>query len=196
MNLRYCFTLVIFTAMPAIVMASDAILLDHGPLDRAVLHVATLDRSAPLHIATFGVDQAKLGKAKHKDVARQMAQTVPHLLASDIVAELRNFNFSNVTLDQSENANTDGWVLRGEFTEINPGSQAARVWVGFGAGKSKVCIQANLEDDQGKIMGEFAHCTHSLGWGESDSQMESDTDLLGYKFAKFMDKWANGNYAD
>lgn len=177
-------------------LASDAILLDHGPLDKAVLHVDVLDRSVPLHVATFGVNQAKLGKAKHQDVARQMAQTVPHLLASDIVAELRGTGFTDVTLDQSESTNADGWVLTGEFTELNPGSQAARVWVGFGAGESRVCVVAELKDSQGKVMGEFAHCAKSLGWGESDSQMESGVDRLGLKFAQLMNQWANGKYAE
>lgn len=195
MIIRVFFALLIFASLPTSTPASDAILLDHSPLDKTVLHVGVLDRSAPLHVATFGVDQAKLGKSKHQDVARQMAQTIPHLLASDIVTELRSDGFTDVTLDRSESPNVDGWVLTGEFTEINPGSQAARVWVGFGAGKSKVCVLAELKDSQDKVMGEFAHCASSLGWGESESQMESGADRLGHKFAQLMSQWANGKYA-
>lgn len=195
MIMRVCFTLLLFAFLPSSTPAWGAVLLDHGPLDKAVLHVDVLDRSAPLHVATFGVDQAKLGKAKHQDVARQMAQTVPHLLASDIVVELRSAGFTDVTLDQSESTNADRWFLTGEFTELNPGSQAARVWVGFGAGESKVCVKAELKNGQGKLMGEFAHCAQSLGWGESESQMESSADRLGHNFAQLMNQWANGKYA-
>lgn len=195
MIIRALFAMLIIASLSSSTLASDTILLDRGPLDKAVLHVGVLDRTAPLHIATFSVDHVKLGKAKHQDVARQMAQTVPHLLASDIVAELRNDGFTDVTLDKSESPNTDGLVLTGEFTELNPGSQAARVWVGFGAGKSKICVQAELKDSQDKVMGEFAHCASSLGWGESESQMESGADRLGHNFAQLMSEWANGKYS-
>lgn len=196
MIIRVCLTLLIFASLPTSTLASGAVLLDHDPLDKAVLYVDVLDRSIPLHVATFGVDQAKLGKAKHQDVARQMAQTVPHLLASDMVAELRSAGFADVTLDQSESTNADKWVLTGEFTELNPGSQAARVWVGFGAGESKICVIAELKNSQGNVMGEFAHCAKSLGWGESGPQLESGADRLGHKFAQLMTQWADGKYTE
>lgn len=195
MRLNCCFVLITFIALPICTSASDSILLDHGPLDKAILNTATIDRTVPMHVRNFDVSQAKLGKSKHEDIARQMAQSVPHLLASDIVNELRANLFTAVTLEQSNTSTDGGWVLEGQFTELNPGSQAARLWVGFGAGKSKVCVMATLKDDKGSVMGEFAHCSNGLGWGGSDSQLETDAERLGHKFAQFFSNWADGKYS-
>jgi len=37
-------------------------------------------------------------------------------------------------------------ILKGRITEINPGSRALRIWVGFGAGKSRVEVEGELAD--------------------------------------------------
>jgi hypothetical protein len=182
------------TFTTGIAVADDVIKLKNKPLDEARLYVEQLDRDTAIHIENFAIDDAGLGKSKHKDVALQAAQAAPHLLAADIVNELREFGFTNVTLDESDNENEDGLELEGQFTQINPGSQAARAWLGFGAGQSKVCVEAVLKDESDTMIGEFNHCSKGIGWGESGSQLENDADRLGHQFALLMRDWADGKF--
>jgi hypothetical protein len=188
-------TVILLATTATVALADEGITVKSGPLDKIVLYTPQLDRNTPIHIEAFDVDDAKLGKSKHKDVAQQAVQAAPHLLAADIVNELREFGFSHVTLDESDDEHDGGLELEGEFTEINPGSQAARAWIGFGAGESKVCVKAQLEDDDGKVLGEFAHCSKGIGWGDSGSQLETDADRLGHQFALLMRDWADGKFA-
>ncbi len=41
-----------------------------------------LSKNTAIHVHLFGTSHAKLGKAKHADVARSMANSAPHLLAA------------------------------------------------------------------------------------------------------------------
>lgn len=48
-------------------------------------------------------------------------------------------------------------VIRARLTKVDPGSQAARVWVGFGAGAVKIAMIGELVDGaSGKVLLRFA----------------------------------------
>ena len=125
------------------------------------------------------------------DTAQAMAKSAPHLLASDIVAALRNSGFSAVTLDESEGEPAaDAMNLTGHFTKLDPGSQNLRLWIGFGAGESKVCVSGQLTDAKGKKLGDFADCRNGLGWGASGPQGDKGALILGDRIAKFLIDWS------
>jgi hypothetical protein len=103
---------------------------------------------------------------------------------------------TNVVLEEQAAVSSGSYlVLTGRFTQLNPASQAARVWIGFGAGESKVCVEGRVGDETGKTAGEFSHCRKGLGWGDSDNQMESSAARVGDSIAEFLAEWADGNYA-
>jgi len=181
------------------VLADSPITIKHTPVDHATLHAKKIDRNAPLHVHLFEADTANLGKAKHQDTALLMAHTVPHLLAVDVVESLRDGGFSNIILQQSnvgENKLKAGELaLVGRFSELNPGSQAVRAWIGFGAGKSKVCIKGRIVDSKDISIGEFSHCRSGIGWGNSAGELEQETHSIGDNIAKLLVEWASGKFA-
>ena len=80
---KLSFTAFILCAFATQANAEENISLKHQHVDKAVLHVGQIDRSTAIHVETFSVADAKLGKAKHQDIAKQMARAVPHFLASN-----------------------------------------------------------------------------------------------------------------
>lgn len=180
------------------VLADGPINIKNGPLDQITLHVGKITRDTPVHVHLFDTSGVKLGKAKHQDTARLMASTAPHLLAVDIVEGLRDGGFSKVVLEETTTAgvelNQGELALLGKFTELNPGSQATRLWIGFGAGKSKVCIKGRLVDSDNKSLGEFTDCRAGLGWGNSAGEIDNSTQSIGGNIAKLLSGWSNGKY--
>jgi hypothetical protein len=120
-----------------------------------------------------------------------MAKSAPHLLAVDIVEALRHAGFTSVTLDESEEGPSgDALNLTGRFTKLVPGSQNLRVWIGFGAGESKVCISGEVTNARGDELANFADCRNGLGWGESAQQGDKGAEILGDRVAEFLVDWA------
>lgn len=165
--------------------------LANGAMDSANTYIEQLNASAPIHVHPFTTEGADLGNPKFRDTAQAMAKSAPHLLASDIVAALRNSGFSAVTLDESEGEPAaDAMNLTGHFTKLDPGSQNLRLWIGFGAGESKVCVSGQLTDAKGKKLGDFADCRNGLGWGASGPQGDKGALILGDRIAKFLIDWS------
>ncbi len=157
-------------------------------LDTSSLSVSGISKASAIHVHQFTTNRINLDS----DTSQSMANSAPHLLASDIVYTLRAAGFTNVTLDESAGGAKPGSInLVGAFTKLNPGSQNLRVWIGFGAGESEVCIEGKLNDAQGKMMGSFNHCESGIGWGESGPQLENETKTMGEKIGLFVSKIAD-----
>lgn len=163
-----------------------------GKMDSEHILSGKLSKTTALHIHPFGTSQADLGNPKFRDTAITMAKSAPHLLATDIVETLRNSGFTSVTLDESETmAPKDALKVTGRFTRLDPGSQGLRVWIGFGAGESKVCISGEVSDSSGNKLADFADCRNGLGWGSSGPQVDKGADILGERIAGFLIAWAD-----
>jgi hypothetical protein len=176
--------------------AADMIRTTTAAVDRAAVSESRITRDSPLHVQLFDAIHADLGNPKHRDTAELLARSAPHLLAVDIVESLRDAGFSNVVLDEeTATSSQKNLTLTGSFTDLNPGSQAARAWIGFGAGKSKVCVEGRVSDSGGEVLAEFSHCRKGLGWGDSSAQMANSAVRVGDSIAIFLTEWANGDYA-
>lgn len=174
------------------IIAATTAFADHDAsgLDSVTTDVASIDSSLPMRVVPFAVDNASLGKAKHQDTALLVRDSAANMILVDVIEELRDAGFADVaelTGDQSTTA--EGYVLSGSFTEFNPGSQSARVLWGFGAGKSKVCVRGSVSQ-AGKEIATFSTCQKSLGWGDSQQQMEAEVDRLGVSIGRFLIGWA------
>ncbi len=163
-----------------------------GELDHHVIHSGKISKGTPIHIHYFSTDGADLGNPKFVDLATTMANSAPPLLAADIVHALRNAGFSAITLDTTEGGrSSDALNVTGRFTKLDPGSQNLRVWIGLGAGESKVCVSGEVSDPSGETLAEFADCRNGLGWGASGPQMTKGAEILGERIAKFLIDWAD-----
>ena len=126
----------------------------------------------------------------NSDTANTMVKSAPHLLAVDIVDRLRQSGFTQVTLDESDGEPSEDTLnLKGKFTVLNPGNQGLRLMFGFGAGKSKVCVEGQLIGSAGEILTDFSQCRSGLGWGSSAPQLEKETEILGYSIADLLIEW-------
>lgn len=162
-----------------------------GELDHKEILSGEISRETPIHVHPFSTSEADLGNPKFIDTANAMAKSAPHLLATDIVATLREAGFTAVTLDETAGGRSpDALNVSGRFTRLDPGSQNLRVWVGFGAGESKVCISGEVSDPDGAKLAEFADCRNGLGWGSSGPQGEEGAEILGERIARFLIDWA------
>jgi hypothetical protein len=175
-----------------------------GPLDRAVIHVETISSDAPVRIRTFPTENADLGtgakkdKPKYQQIADWMQENAPGLLVEGFLGELEANGFSDAAeLSGDEELPEDCLVVEGEFTKLNPGSQGKRYWVGFGAGKSKICIEGKIVSSSGEVVAEFEHCrAGAMGWfgGSSTKQMHTDVTRTGVRLASFMTEWSTGKF--
>ena len=162
-----------------------------GRLDHSQTYAGKISRNTAIHVHLFSTSDADLGNPKFRDTANAMAKSAPHLLATDIVEALRNSGFTAVSLDETEGEPSgEALNLTGRFTHLNPGSQNLRVWIGFGAGKSKVCIEGELTDASGEKLADFADCRNGLGWGSSAPQGDKGAEILGDDVAGFLIDWA------
>ncbi len=173
-----------------------SILISHssyagGKLKESHIYAEQLSKATEIHVHLFNTSEANLGNPKFRDTAYAMAKSAPHLLASDIVGALRHSGFTAVSLDETEGEPSENALnLTGRFTELNPGSQNLRVWIGFGAGKSKVCVEGELTDRHGVKLADFADCRSGLGWGSSAPQGDKGAKILGEEIADFLIGWA------
>ena len=162
-----------------------------GKLNESQIYAKQLSKNSAVHVHLFSTSETNLGNHKFKDTANAMAKSAPHLLATDIVEALRHSGFTAVSLDETEGEpSEDSLNLTGRFTQLNPGSQNLRVWIGFGAGKSKVCIEGELTDKNGVKLADFADCRSGLGWGSGAPQGDKGAEILGEEVARFLTDWA------
>lgn len=158
-----------------------------GKMDSQRVYSTDLSKETAIHIHPFTTAGADLGKPKFRDTATAMAKSAPHLLATDIVETLREAGFTSVTLDESEGPRSPEAInVTGRFTKLDPGSQNLRVWVGLGAGESKVCISGEVTDPGGSKLADFADCRNGLGWGSSAPQGDKGAEILGTRVAGFL----------
>jgi hypothetical protein len=84
------------------------------------------------------------------DDDKQLAQVMPVYLQTKLVERLRTSGlFERVVTPNDAAASSDtgkALRLRGEITQLTGGSRALRFWIGLGAGRSKVPIEARLVD--------------------------------------------------
>lgn len=160
-------------------------------MDSHNIYSGQLTKASAVHIHLFSTEGADLGNPKFQDTASAMAKSAPHLLATDIVESLRSAGFSAVTLDETEGGSSpDALNVTGRFTKLDPGSQNLRVWIGLGAGESKVCISGEVTDHTGKKLADFADCRNGLGWGKSGPQGDKGAEVLGERIAAFLIEWS------
>ncbi|MEH6583217.1 MAG: DUF4410 domain-containing protein [Halioglobus sp.] len=177
------------TAFLLIIMSHSS--LADGKMQSSQVNAGELSKTTAIHVHLFDTTGADLGKPKFSDTANAMAKSAPHLLAADIVEALRHAGFTAVTLDESEKGPSDDALnLTGRFTKLHPGSQNMRVWIGFGAGESKVCISGEVTNASGENLANFSDCRNGLGWGASAQQGDKGAEILGERVAGFLVDWA------
>jgi len=182
-------------------------------LDLCKVAVPQIAADSTIFIKTFSTDNVDLGtgKKKHKEKARETAESMKEMAPSAFTAafishlkkegqflEVLKYGEGETGAGESgEGQLGEGALLvEGEFTLLNPGSRGKRHWVGFGAGKSKICVKGHVVNAQQEELATFEDCrSGNLGLfgGRAEGMMVTDIYKGAYYLADFMVTWAKGD---
>jgi hypothetical protein len=203
-NLIAALSTVALLALPAIYFSpAEGKEIKGSPIDHAVVHEGSITKEQPIRVRRFesaNADVGKTGKKKYAHVATMMKQTAPESLMTAFIDGLKANGFKDVSeLAEDSELPENSIVVEGEFTVLNPGSRAKRYWAGFGAGKSRICIEGRALGGEDAVLLEFDHCRFGamgIFGGDAAKQMTTDAMRTGTRLSEFFRNWAVGAYAD
>lgn len=118
-------------------------------------------RPITIYVANFDLD---VGDIKSQGIVSSVTGILPHPLglfaqdkqttANELVETMATSLVKNLTaaglqaqrIAAETNPPSDGWLLRGVFTQVDEGSRLRRAIIGFGAGKTDMEVETKLDD--------------------------------------------------
>jgi hypothetical protein len=168
--------------------------IEDGALDEIKLYVDKPPSAAKVAIRPFSATEADLTEgAKDGEDTKKMQGEAPAMLAESFAARMKKLapttEVSTLTADA---AGPEGAVVfEGKFIEMDPGSMAKRMFIGYGAGKSGVTAKGTLKSADGTLLAEFQQ--RRIGMRSRGLEMlRDDTKQIGEDLAEFLNKWVTG----
>jgi hypothetical protein len=193
---RYCLVVLGFLTLPgAMAIARDDPKVgthkDWNDLDKVVIkEVFKLTDYTLIQVTPFDTKSTPLpGKDDNTfEPVKEALQTFTTRILAKMQSELEGFKVESL---ESEGAPSEGkakaLLIRGRVTEMNPGSEAARFFGGFGAGHSRVEIECEVSDAQtGRVLVVMTQGRASSGSKGYDKILKQDTQDLGEDVAKLL----------
>ena len=127
------------------------------PVKPTVIYVANFDLEAQNIKHEDGIvdgilhrdsDDGILGGIRHlrsPDPAER-ARKLVDLMSNSLVQDLTKAGFSAVRLLPGNPVPTQGWLVRGVFTEVQEGNRIRRTMIGFGAGATDIQVVTDIND--------------------------------------------------
>jgi hypothetical protein len=126
------------TAMPEVIWVADfaidtaAVKEDSGPLGGGgLLQGGRVQRLNPLH---------------HQESPQLTAERLVNLLAESLTEDLKNNRLPARRLLPGKPRPAKGWVIAGQFLEVDEGNRMRRAIIGFGAGATEMQIDVTVTD--------------------------------------------------
>ncbi len=167
-----------------------------GIVDEVKLYVAKLPDTKVVAIRPFSATDADITEGEKKDETKQMQPIAPGILADEFVAKLKAQGaFSDVSVVNGDQAPAGAILVEGKFTELDPGSRAKRVFVGYGSGKSGVKVEGTVKGPDGSLLATFQQRRVGVmgaAGGNSMDKLRDDTKAIGEDLAKLLTAWATG----
>lgn len=178
-------------------LAQDKVVrsIKDGIIDEAKLYTEKLPAATSVVIRPFSATDADIVEGEKKEETKKMQGEAPKLLAEQFVKKLKSLGpFTDVSvLDGGAPAPAGALVVEGKFTEMDPGSQAKRIFVGYGAGKSGVKIVGTIKGADGTVLAAIEQRRVGVMSGrDSVAILSADTKAIGEDVAKFLSEWAKG----
>jgi hypothetical protein len=107
--------------------------VQHLPEDRGLL-----SRDAPI--------RRRLKDLESREDPATKAHQLAASLSTTIVADLTQAGFRSQRLDVGAAAPREGWLVGGEFLEVDEGDRLRRAMIGFGRGSAEVRVQVEVYD--------------------------------------------------
>lgn len=149
-----------------------------------------LSKYSTIVLKDFSLEDTKI----HKDMDVQIyAKKLPAHLSDMINEYLKEMGlFKKIVRHEEGKSYENAIVLEGKFTKITPGSTAAKIVVGFGAGSSTVGTEGKMKDNKtGEVLASFEHNRHSpfsVAPGRPDQILEADAKNMAKDIASFIKK--------
>lgn len=149
-----------------------------------------LSKYSTIVLKNFSIEDAKI----HKDMDVQIyAKKLPENLSNMISEYLKEMNlFKKIVRYEEGKSYENAIVLEGKFTKVTPGSTAAKIIVGFGAGTSTVGAEGKVKDAKtGNVLASFEHNRHSpfsAAPGRPEYILDADAKNLAKDIVKFLQK--------
>jgi hypothetical protein len=197
MTRRLLWTLpaVLLTALMVPLAAQSPVrTIEDGALDEIKLYVEKLPSAAHVAIRPFSATDADLTEgAKDSEDTKKMQTEAPGMLSDSFAARIKKLapatEVSTLTADAA--VPPGAIVFEGKFIEMDPGSMAKRMFIGYGAGKSGVTAKGTLKSADGTLLAEFQQ--RRIGMRSRGLEMlRDDTKQIGEDLAEFINKWATG----
>jgi hypothetical protein len=135
---------------------------DIGPVPTmrpAIVYVADFDLDAG-EIQSQGLSQGIMSSVTSRPVfsilphplgvlpqdKNSTAHELVELMATSLVADLTKAGFQAQRISADSTPPSDGWLLRGVFTQVDEGNRLRRAIIGFGAGKTEMQVETKLDD--------------------------------------------------
>jgi hypothetical protein len=98
-----------------------------------------------------GLMQGRLGERldhlRHHENPQATAGKLVNLLADSLTRDLQNYQLPARRLLPGELHPKKGWVITGEFLEVDEGNRLRRAIIGFGAGETEMQIEVKVADE-------------------------------------------------
>ncbi len=119
--------------------------------------------SAPgaVYVADFEIDSGNIqensgplkggilkrqGPLRSRDNPEEKARNLVSLLSESLTRELSDRSIRAIQLSPGQSYPRAGWLIRGEFTEVDEGNRVRRAVIGFGSGATSMQVQVNVSD--------------------------------------------------
>ncbi|MHC1729532.1 MAG: DUF4410 domain-containing protein [Syntrophobacteraceae bacterium] len=112
-------------------------------------------KPAIIYVTDFEIDTGSITperklinrpRLRQQDDPGAKAAKLVELLSTSLANELRNKSVPAKRLYQGQNAPDKGWLVKGQFLEVDEGNRMRRAMVGFGAGGTEMQIEVSVID--------------------------------------------------
>ncbi|MEN3111148.1 DUF4410 domain-containing protein [Uliginosibacterium paludis] len=125
---------------------------------------AGLGRTRPIIVENF--DFNPKGAV---DVSADSIEKLNLELSENVVSELKKMGLPAKLADKSAPAQ-DAYVLKGRILQVNGGSTALRIWIGFGAGSTTVTVRGEVLDAKTGAQVRNFTLTRQSNWTYSNNE--------------------------
>lgn len=135
---------VLLLLVPAVFAAEGAGGVASAPSRPEIIYVADFD----IDLGDAGQDRGLLGNVRklREDDPEARAARLVEVLSTSLADELQRRSVPAERLHPGRRAPARGWLVRGEFLEVDEGNRVRRAMIGFGAGKTDMQVEVELID--------------------------------------------------
>jgi hypothetical protein len=130
---------------------------------------------------------------------RRFAEKMAYFYHNELVRRMRDTGLFSQVVNVNEGGRPSGagktLTLRGNITRLGRGSQAARYFVGFGAGSTRAQAEMHFVDDSGRVVlvtADRRMGSAGLFGGSDDDFLRESFDDMARDLAKFLVRLSQG----